>query len=345
MSIIKTPFGQTSEGEPVTKVVLTNAHGNRIGLMDWGASLLEVEVPDRDGRRDNVNLVFDSLDSYLGKHPGFGSTIGRFCNRIGHGKFTIDGETYQVTINHGKHCLHGGKVNFSHKLWHGEEFSEDETVGMRYSLVSPDGDEGFPGEVTVTCEYRWSNADELTIDYRASTTKPTHVNLTNHSYWNLGGVGSGTIRDHLAIIHANELLDVDEDLIPTGKLLGVDGTVFDFLHPETFGARIEELSATKGYDHCYVVAGQQGTLRPAARVTDPKTGRVLELETTQPGMQLYTANHLAGNDRTAGHRGHEAFCLETQHYPDAPNHESFPSTLLRPDQTLRETTVHRFGLA
>lgn len=354
MSLVTTPFGQTKDGKPVQKTTLTNSHGHRVSVMNWGASLLEVEVPDRDGKLANVNMVFDSIDRYLDPHPGFGSSIGRFCNRIGLAKFDIDGETYQVTVNHGKHCLHGGEVNFSHKWWDadlisGKDANGNPEIGVRYSLVSPDGDEGFPGEVTVTAEYRWNDASELTIEFTATTTKPTHVNLTNHSYWNLAGIapgdgGASSIHDHVALLHCNETLDVDEDLIPTGTTSSVEGSPFDFLHPETFGKRIDQLPATKGYDHCYVVAGEPGKLRPAARVVDPKSGRTFEIETTQPGMQLYTANHLGGNDSSAGHKSHEAFCLETQHYPDACNHPNFKSTLLRPGDKLTETTVHRFGV-
>tara|TARA_A100001391_G_scaffold195491_1_gene172874 strand:+ start:161 stop:1219 length:1059 start_codon:yes stop_codon:yes gene_type:complete len=351
MTISTTPFGQTSDGSPVTKITLTNRHGNRVSLMSWGASLLEVEVPDRAGKRANVNLVFDSLEPYLGKHPGFGSTIGRFCNRLAYGKFTIDGEPYQVTVNSGKHCLHGGAVNFSHRNWSTELIPGDPAASetdaradrVRYTLVSPDGDEGFPGELTVTTEYRWNDDNELAITYTASTTAVTPINLTNHSYWNLGGVDSGTALDHVAIVHADEVLQVDDDLIPTGTLVNVTGTPFDFREPTAFAKRIASLAATKGYDHCYVIAGESGELRPTARVTDPGAGRVLEIETTQPGVQLYTANHLRGNESSNDHGPHDAFCLETQHFPDSPNHANFPSTLLRPDEDFQEITVLRFS--
>ncbi|SMP61865.1 aldose 1-epimerase [Neorhodopirellula lusitana] len=337
-------FGTTTAGLPVEKITLTNRHGNRVTVMNWGASLLEVEVPDRDGNLANVNLVFDSIDRYLKPHPGFGSSIGRFCNRIGHAKFEVDGVEYNVTKNHGEHCLHGGDNNFSHKLWGTELLADDaeKGQGVRYTLVSPDGDEGFPGEITVTTEYRWNDANELVIEYGATTSAPTHVNLTNHAYWNLGGVGSGPALNHVAVIHASEILDVDEDLIPTGKIGSVKDTPFDFLTAETFAKRIDQLPETKGYDHCYVVDGPAGMLRKAARVADPSTGRVLEIESTQPAMQLYTANHLSGDEHTAGHAGHDAFCLETQHHPNAPNRPGFPSTLLRPSGAFRETTVHRF---
>ncbi|MEM8910233.1 MAG: aldose epimerase family protein [Planctomycetota bacterium] len=337
-------FGNTHAGEPVNKTTLTNAHGHQVAVIPWGASLLDVRVPDREGRLANVNMVFDGLDPYLGPHPGFGSSIGRFCNRIGNARFTIDGTEHRVTVNHGKHCLHGGKVNFSHKLWTGESFRDGDAAGVRFELTSPDGEEGFPGQVDVVAEYRWNDASELVITFEAVTDAPTHVNLTNHSYWNLAGVGSGKVYEHRAVIHANEVLTVDEDLIPTGTTDAVAGTPFDFQHEETFGKRIDQLPATKGYDHCYVVAGDSGVLRPAAKVVDPASGRMLSIETTQPGMQLYTANHLPGNENSAGHGGHEAFCLETQHYPDAPNQPDFPSTLLRPGKTLREVTVHRFGV-
>lgn len=342
MKIDSRPFGVTPDGREVTRYTLTNSRGHRVSLMNWGATLLEVEVPDRRGERANVNLCFDSLDSYLKKHPYFGSTVGRFCNRIGQGKFTIDGTEYQLTLNHGKHTLHGGDVNFSHQFWEAEPFEQDDAVGVRFSLTSPDGQEGFPGTVEAIVDYSWNDRNELRIDFTATTDKPTHVNLTNHSYWNLGGAGSGTALGHLAVIQADQFLDVDGDLIPTGRLNPVEKTPLDFRTVTSLGKRVDQLPATKGYDHCYVVRGEPGTLRLAARVVDPDSGRVLEIETTQPGMQLYTANHLPGDERSAGHGGHEAFCLETQHYPDAPNRPEFPSTLLRPGDVLRETTIHRF---
>ncbi|MEM6364591.1 MAG: aldose epimerase family protein [Planctomycetota bacterium] len=339
------PFGTIDEGQTVVRSKLTNQSGNHISVMNWGASLLEVVTPDRDGNRVNVNAVYDSLDRYLKPHPGFGSSIGRFCNRIALGRFTVDEVDYQVTVNHGKHCLHGGKTNWSRVFWQTIQQSDD---SITYQYVSPDGDEGFPGEVVATASYRWSDDNVLTITYTATTTKPTHVNLTNHSYWNLSGMGAGSVRDHVALIHANQFLEVDDALIPTGSLSEVSGTPLDFQHPATFGQSIDQLPATKGYDHCYVVAGfseeNAGQLRPAALVEDPKSGRTLEIETTQPGMQLYTGNHLGRNERSAGLGSHDAFCLETQHYPDAPNHAHFPSTLLRPGQTMREVTTHRFGI-
>lgn len=344
MKIDTTPFGKTPDGQEVTRFTLTNSHGHSVSVMNWGATLMDVNVPDRDGKLANVNLSFDTLEPYLAGHPYFGSTVGRFCNRIGEGKFTIDGKTYQVTTNAGKHHIHGGKVNFTYQYWQGESYSEDDRVGVRFKLTSPDGQEGFPGTVEATVDYSWNDASELTVAFTATSDAPTHINLTNHSYWNLGGAGSGTALDHVATIEADQWLDVDEDLIPTGKLNDVEGTVLDFRNATALGERVDQLPATKGYDHCYVVRGAPGKLRKAALVVDPETGRSLELETTQPGMQLYTANHLPGNERSAGHGGHEAFCVETQHYPNAPNRESFPTTLLKPGETLHEVTVHRFGV-
>jgi aldose 1-epimerase len=343
MKIETDPFGTTADGREVKRFTLTNSHGHHVSLMNWGATLLDVNVPDRDGKLANVNLCFDSLEPYLSGHPYFGSTVGRFCNRIDGGRFAIDGKQYQVTTNAGKHHIHGGKVNFTYQFWEAESYESGDAIGVRFQLISPDGQEGYPGTVTTTVDYSWNDNNELKIAFTATTDAPTHVNLTNHSYWNLAGAGSGSAMDHIATIQADQSLDVDVDLIPTGKLNDVEGTVLDFRTPTRLGDRVDQLSATKGYDHCYVVRGETGSLRPAAHVVDPDSGRVLEIETTQPGMQLYTANHLPGNERSGGYGGHHAFCLETQHYPNAPNRDSFPTTRLNPGETLHEVTVHRFG--
>lgn len=343
MMIETAPFG-TADDQPITRYTLVNSKGHRVHVMNFGATLLEVEVPDRDGQLANVNLCFNSLEPYVQGHPYFGSTVGRFCNRIGNATFTIDGTEYPLVVNHGKHQLHGGKKNFSYQVWSAEPIQASDHVGVRFELTSPDGDNGFPGTVHAIAEYTWNDADELKLTYSATTDKPTHVNLCNHSYWNLGGAGSGTAKDHVATIEADHFLDVDDDLIPTGKLNEVAGTPLDFRSPTELGKRIDQLPATKGYDHCYVVRGQAGTLRPAGIVVDPDSGRSLEIETTQPGMQLYTANHLGGGPGTAGAGSHDAFCLETQHYPDAPNKPEFKSTLLNPGETLKEVTIHRFGV-
>ncbi|MFG0262918.1 MAG: aldose epimerase family protein, partial [Novipirellula sp. JB048] len=338
MKIETSPFGTTDENREVTRFTLTNSHGHRVAVMNWGATLLEVQVPDSQGNRENVNLVFPQLGPYLSGHPYFGSTVGRFCNRIGQGKFTIDGQDYQVTLNHGKHHLHGGHKNFAYQFWEGESYQREDAIGVRFELTSPDGHEGFPGTVKVIADYSWNDQHELKIAFTATTDAPTHLNLTNHSYWNLAGAGSGTALEHVAMIAADQVLDVDPDLIPSGRFQPLDGTALDFREPTALGQRIDQLPATKGYDHCFVIRGEPGELRFAARVLDPASGRTLEIKTTQPGIQLYTANHLPGDEHSAGAGGHDAFCLETQHFPDTPNHPAFPSTLLRPGQTLREVT-------
>lgn len=342
MNIETEPFGTTNDGQQVTRYTLINESGYRVSVMNWGATLLDVVVPDRNGNEANVNLCFDSLPPYLEQHPYFGSTVGRFCNRIEHGRFSIDGKEYQVTVNHGPHHLHGGNTGFTYQFWRGETFAQEEEVGVQFQLISPDGQEGYPGTVDASVRYSWNNNNELTIGLTATTDAATHVNLTNHSYWNLAGAGSGTALDHVAVIQADQALEVDADLIPTGRFSEVEGTPLDFRSATPLGRRIDQLPATNGYDHCYVVRGNAGSMRAAARVVDPKTGRVLEIETTQPGMQLYTANHLPGDASSNGYGGHEAFCLETQHYPNAPNRDSFPSTLLLPGERLDEATIHRF---
>lgn len=344
MTIEVTPFGKTQDGKPVSRFTITNRKGHSVSLTDFGATLMHVNVPDRNGKIENVNLSFEELAPYMQRHPYFGCTVGRFCNRIAEGKFSIDGKAYQVTLNAGKHHLHGGKVGFDQLLWTAETYEQADAAGVKFTLTSPNGDEGYPGKLVAVADYRFSDADELTMTFSATTDAPTHVNLTNHSYWNLAGAGSGTAKDHVMEIYADHALDVDGDLIPTGKLNELTGNPLDFRTPTAIGQRIDQFAATKGYDHCYVIRGNAGTLRPAARVVDPKSGRVMEVMTTQPGMQLYTANHLPGDASSNGYGGHEAFCVETQQYPNAPNVASFPSTQLRPGQMMKETTVHRFSV-
>lgn len=342
MQIQTLPFGQTADGQDVSQFILTNSSGNSIRLTNYGAVLMDVNIADAAGNLANVNLSFDTLAPYLDAHPHFGSTIGRFANRIARGQFKIDGQPYQVTINSGPHHLHGGAIGFDHLVWDAETYNDNEIAGVRFRLVSPDGMEGYPGTVNVLADYSFSETNELAMTFTATSDAPTHVNLCNHSYWNLGGAGSGSALDTVLTIEADEVLDVDPDLIPTGKINSVAGTGLDFRQPTPLGERLQEFPATKGYDHCFVLRGQPGSLRLAARAEHPGSGRVMEVWTTQPGMQLYTGNHLQGNARSGGYRAHEAFCLETQHYPDTPNRPEFPTTLLRPGETLVQKTVHRF---
>ena len=345
MSIEKSSFGTLPNGKEVSRYRITNGSGSNVTVMNHGATLMEVNVPDRSGAMANVNLAFGDLESYLDGHPYFGSTVGRFANRIGDAKFTIDGSTYELTKNHGDHILHGGKDNLAFQFWDAEVLSDGGDPGVRFSVESPAGDNGFPGNLRCVCEYRFNDRGELLIRFTATTDAATHVNLTNHSYFNLHGMGGDKVLDHRVTIEADHVLEVDDDLIPHGGLMDVEGTPFDFRTPRTLGERIDSLPATKGYDHCYVVRGEVGRLRDAARVVDPDTGRTMEVETSLPGMQLYTANHLGGGKNAAGHGQHQAFCMETQSFPNTPNVESFPTTLIRPGDRLDESTVYRFGVA
>lgn len=338
MTIEKAAFGTTEEGQEVTVFTLSGG-GNRVRLIDYGAIIISVEVPDAEGTVANVNLGFPSLEGYLGRHSYLGSTVGRFCNRIAKGRFELDGVEYkELVINNGPNHLHGGTVGFDKLLWTTEEIANELGSGVRFRTTSPDGQEGYPGTLQVTAEYCVNEAGDLAYRFSAETDKATVINMTNHSYWNLGGVDSGDILDHIVHMNCDNYLEVDDTLIPTGKILPAAGTLLDFAQPQRVGDRVEQLPATKGYDHCYVVNGTPGELRLAGKVVDPSSGRWMEVHTTQPGVQLYTGNHLGGQ-----HMPYNGLCLETQHFPDSPNKPEFPTTVLRPGETFQETTVHKFG--
>lgn len=342
LTLTSRPFETKNAAQPEDSILLfelRNSHGNRVSLTNYGAILVHVEIPDRDGNRANVNLGYDHLDGYLERHPYFGSTVGRFCNRIAKGKFAIDGQSYELAINNGPNHLHGGIEGFDKLIWDAEAIEEENAVGVRFSVVSPDGHEGYPGSLEVTAEYRWNDENELSYEFRATTNAPTVLNLTNHSYWNLGGVESGDVLGHQVQLQCDHYLDVDEDLIPTGEIKSVDGTSLDFKDTHTLGERIDDFASTKGYDHCYVVNGAPGeSPRRCGVARDPKSGRQMEVFTTQPGMQLYTGNHLGGDFQP-----YSGFCFETQHYPDSPNKPDFPTTRLDPGQSFFEKTIHRFS--
>lgn len=340
MKIQQSHFGTTSDGQPVELFTIASSSGSSLQLTNFGAIITQVLVQNRDGKLQNVNLGFDKLDDYLTRHPFFGATVGRFCNRIAGGKFTLDGRDYQLDTNKSPNHIHGGPVGFDKKVWQAKTFTDGEArSGVRLSLTSPDGDQGYPGTLQVTAEYSWSESNELTCLFTATTDQPTIVNMTNHAYWNLAGAGSGVVADHLLQMECDRFLEVDEGLIPTGRIRDVTGTPLDFRQYHRIGSRLEQLPATKGYDHCYVINGTPGQLRLAARVQEPSCGRTMEVWTTQPGVQLYTGNHLSG------HFGpHSGFCLETQHFPDSPNHPDFPSTRLDPGETFQQSTVLRFGI-
>ncbi len=345
MRIEKASFGKTTDGQIVTRFTLTNASGNSVEMIDYGAIVVAINVPDRNGKKTNVTAGFSSLDGYLLSHPYFGATVGRFCNRIAKGSFSIDGKAYPLAVNNGPNHLHGGKIGFDKLMWKATEITSESSVGLKFVLVSPDGQEGYPGQLTVTAEYNWDNENRLSIRFTATTDKPTHLNLTNHAYFNLSGAGSGPVYKHELMLSCAKYLPVDADMIPSGQLASVTNTPLDFTVKKAIGERIAELKQTNGYDHCFVVDGPAGKLRPAAIVVDASSGRTMEVMTTQPGIQLYTGNFLGGGADNAGFKQHEAFCLETQHFPDSPNQSSFPSTLLKPGQTFVEMTTYKFGIA
>jgi len=345
MSVQKNPFGQMPDGTEVDLYTLTNANGLKATIMTYGATLTSLEAPDRNGQLANLTLSLESLSDYLAGHPFFGSIAGRFANRIAKGRFALDGTEYTLATNNGANHLHGGRKGYDKALWKAEPITGADVVGVVFTHLSPDGDEGYPGTLKATVTYTLNNANELKMDYTATTDKATIVNLTNHAYWNLGGAAAGSILGHELMLNAERYLPVDDGLIPTGELAAVKGTPMDFTQPATVGSRIAQVKG--GYDHCYVLKkSQPGELSLAARVVEPKSGRVMEVYTTQPGVQLYTSNFLDGTLKAHGvvYQKHHAMCLETQHFPDSPNRPEYPSTILRPGQTYHEVTVHRFSV-
>lgn len=354
MNLDRSDFGKLPTGEKVTLFTLTNSRGHSIQMIDYGAILVSINVPDQSGELKNVTAGFQKLDGYLNRHPYFGATVGRYANRIAKGKFTIGESVYSLATNNGANHLHGGVIGFDKLMWTVEEVRGAASIGLKFQLTSPDGQEGYPGTLKTTALYTWDNNDQLTIQFTAETDKATHVNLTSHMYLNLAGLATRTevtpatspasskITDHVLTLNCDQYIPIDDTSIPIGHLESVDGTPFDFRKSYKIGDRIDQVSATSGYDHCFVVNGKAGELRDCAKAVDPKSGRAFELKTTQPGVQLYTGNFLQGTESGAFLKQHEAFCLETQHFPDSPNQKSFPSTLLLPGQSFQETTTIRF---
>jgi aldose 1-epimerase len=343
MELTQQPFGKTIDGKPVTLYVCKNATGCVLKMIDYGAIITAVEVPDRQGRIANVTLGFPTLDGYLQRHPYFGATVGRYGNRIGGGRFQLDGKTFKLATNDGENHLHGGERGFDRWLWHAEPIRTASSVGVKFSRTSTDGEEGYPGNIQAAVTYTLNRDNELKMEYTATTDAPCPVNLTNHCYWNLAGAGSGTILDQDVMIAADQYVAVDDQLIPTGALPAVQGTPLDFTQATKIGARIAQVQGDPGgYDHCYVLRSKDGSLALAARVHDPQSGRVMEVLTTQPGIQFYSGNFLDGTAANGGYPQHAGFCLETQHFPDSPNHPNFPNTILRPGETYHHVTVHRF---
>jgi aldose 1-epimerase len=343
-------FGKTTDGTPVDLYVLSNGPMT-IKVMTYGAIVTEIRVPDRRGNAADVVLGFDTLEGYLAGHPYFGATVGRFANRIARGTFSLDGKDYTLAVNNGPNTLHGGRKGFDKVVWKAEDASGLAGPAVKLSYLSRDGEEGYPGNLVVTVTYTLTADNALRIDYTATTDQATPVNLTNHSYFNLAGPAAGTILDHELWLAADRYTPVDDTLIPTGAIASVRGTPLDFTTATPIGARIGQLKADPvGYDHNYVLRGGTSPREPslAARVREPQSGRVLEVFTTEPGVQLYTGNFLDGTIKGKGgvaYRQHQAFCLETQHYPDSVHHPSFPSTILRPGSTYRQTTIYKFSAA
>ena len=345
MSITKESWGETKAGEAVDLYTLENANGVRAKIATYGGIVTELYMPDKDGNMADVVCGHKTLAEYEAGHPYFGSLIGRYGNRIGKGKFTLEGKEYTLAANNGENHLHGGDVGFDKKVWKAEAVESDNSVGVKLTYVSVDGEEGYPGRLTSTVVYELTRDNELKIDYKATTDEATVLNLTHHGYFNLGGHDSGDILDHVMTIAADRYTPVDEGLIPTGEIAPVAGTVMDFTKPTAIGARIKDV-AGGGYDHNYVLNNQDGSMALAARVSESETGRVMEVYTTEPGMQFYTGNFLDGSNKGKGavYNKHAAFCLETQHYPDSPNRPEFPPVVLRPGETYTHTTVYRFSV-
>ncbi len=342
----KSVFGRMPDGREVARYTLKNKHGMIAKVTPYGATLTELHAPDRAGKTGNVVLGFDNLPQYLGDHPVFGATVGRFANRIRNASFNLDGKVVHVTANAGKHHIHGGRTGFNRVLWKDRSRTGSDRSSVVFTYRSKDGEEGFPGNLVVTVTYTLSDRNELRIDYSAITDQATVVNLTNHSYFNLAG--QGDVLSHVLQLFASRYTPSDAFLIPTGGVASVEGTPLDFTKPTPIGHRIQQLyQGPRGYDHNFVVDGNPGGLRKCARVVDPRSGRVIVCSTTEPGVQLYTANHM--NGKTVGVGGvayprHGGFCLETQHYPDSPNQPNFPSPILRPGKRFKSTTTFQFSV-
>ena len=345
-SVKKEAFGKTEDGKKVDAYILTNKNGLQAKIITYGAMLTEMHVPDKNGKLGDVVFGHDKLEDYLDGHSYFGVTTGRVANRIAKGKFMLDGSEYTLATNNDPNHLHGGVEGIDKKVWSAREVRSKEGKAVAFSYISPDGEEGYPGELKMKVTYTLTNDDELRIDYLATTNKATPVNLTNHAYWNLAG--KGHVLDHVLHLNADHYTPVDKTGIPTGEILKVD-EVMSFLNPTKIGARIDKIDGDPGgYDHNYCLNKIEfGKLSMAARVEEETSGRFLEIFTTEPGIQFYTGNYLDGTEVGKGGWKYEfrnAFCLETQHFPDSINQPHFPSTVLRPREKYTQTTIHKFGV-
>jgi len=338
-------YGTTRDGERIRQFTITNRNRLSMQLINYGAIMTSLNLPDNNGQFENVLLTCPDLAAWETCQSYFGATVGRYCNRIAGGRFSIDGTEYQLATNDGPNHLHGGERGFDKVVWEAQVIDKDHQRGVRFHYTSADGEEGYPGELQVVAEYLLNDDNELIIDFKATTDQATHVNLTNHNYWNLGGHSAGTILDHQLQIESDQYLPTDDTLIPTGEIARVADTPFDFSSPRKIGERLREVQADPvGYDLCYALRDRTGELRRAATVVDPQTGRKMEIWTTQPGLQFYSGNFLDGSPASGGYPQYTGFCLETQHFPDSPNQSKFPSTLLQPGQSYHQRTVHKFSV-
>ena len=353
-SVNRLEFGRLPAGDVITLYTLSNASGTKVSIMDLGATITSIKVPDRNGKLGDITLGFDNPSQYLTDSPYFGAIVGRYANRIAQAQFELDGETYRLAANDGANHLHGGDTGFDKLRWQSEVIDDSEHAAVRFSLVSPDGQEGYPGELSVEVLYELTADSDLRVGYKAETTKPTPVNLSQHTYFNLNGHDSGSILGHHLTINAEQFTPVDSTLIPTGELREVADTPMDFragkLVGDEIGTETEQLGFGRGYDHNWVLSGDSGDVDVAfaARLYSPSSGRYMDVFTDQPGLQFYSGNFLDGTivgkaNTTYEHR--QGLCLETQHFPDSPNQDNFPSTILRPGEVFESTTVFKFGVA
>lgn len=344
MNIQQELFGTTHEGTEISRFILSNDREITATVTNFGATLTSLTLPDRNGNIEEVTLGFDTLEEYTAGTWFCGATIGRYANRMKDGRFTLDGCEYQLDQNSFPSHLHGGQKGFHKKVWTADTNAASDSVSLILSCVSNDGEEGYPGNVSVTVTYTLNNQNELRIAYLAETDQATPINLTNHTYWNLKGVGAGNALDHELILYADTFLPTDADRIPTGEIRRVHGTPMDFTQPATIGARINQITGG-GYNHCYVFDKPEGALARVASVHEPTSGRVLEISTTEPGMQFYSGHFLDNCKGADGVIFHwcDAICLEAQHFPNSVNQPEFPSTILRPGETYTQTTIHTFS--
>ena len=350
-AITRDPWGSLPSGEQIGLYTFRNGSGVEARITNFGGRIVTLKTPDRDGNFEDIVLGFDNLDGYLRDNPYFGALVGRYANRIANGEFRLNGKTYRLARNNGPNALHGGLKGFDKVAWNATEISTADGPGLELKYSSRDGEEGYPGNLDVKVTYTLNESDELRIDYEATTDQDTVLNLTNHSYFDLRGQAAGEILEHRVTIHADQFTPVNSNLIPTGELRNVEGTPFDFRQPAEIGARIgerdDQLEYAQGYDHNFVLDRTGSGPSVAARVTEPTSGRVLEVLTTQPGVQFYTGNHLDGTVRGKGGTVYGVrfgFCLETQHFPDSPNQPNFPSTELKAGERYRGTTIFRFSV-